>query len=682
MARRRMSSDPPSSTSLHETPAVEVPATGAAGSDHGVRSARTVLLLGVPNGGKTTLFNLLCGGRTQSADYPGTSIPVGRGTVSESGMDLRLIDTPGLEGMMPDSEDERISRRILLDEGPDILALIADGRNLRKSLLLLLQVAEYAMPLVVDINLMDEVLQRGIRLDAGGLSALLGVPVTQTVATEGEGAGAFRRALVKARPASLSVAYPARIESAVSALSDLLRGSGLPSRAVALALLAGDADMRRLVGARCGDDVVDEAEAIAEAVQSSFGRPIWALILEARLRSADRLLSQVQSVSAPARMPYAGTIGEWTRRPLTGIPIAAFVVFLMYLFVGRLGAGVLTDLCQGRLFDDGIVPITRRLVAWIPSTFVQEAFVGRFGLVTVGLSGALGVVLPVLATFFFAFGVLEDSGYLPRLSVLLDRLFRVIGLNGKGVFPLVMGYSCVTMAVLTTRVLDTRRERFIATLLVLLSGPCAPLLAVMLVLLVKMSIWAWVTVFGLMAAQTLVAGMLANRILPGPRSDFILELPPLRIPKLDALIRKTLWRVWWFAKEAFPFFLLATFVLFLLEKAGMLVLFERGARPVLTGFLGLPPESVEVAIMTLIRKESGAALLRQLGEAGQFDNVQLVVSMLLLTFLLPCVNTVLVMVKERGIRATLFILGTVGSYTLALGATVNWVCRVLHVTFK
>jgi len=261
-------------------------------------------------------------------------------------------------------------------------------------------------------------------------------------------------------------------------------------------------------------------------------------------------------------------------------------------------------------------------------------------------------------------------------------VFRKLGLNGKGVFPLVTGFSCVTMAILTTRVLDTKRERFIATLLLVLGIPCAPVLALMLVLLARMSLWASLTVFGVITVQTIVLGSVASKVLPGRRSDFILELPPIRMFRFGNLLRSTLRRMWWFTKEALPSFFLGALVLFLLDRAGLLRLLETVARPVLIGLLGLPPESVQVAIMTLIRKYSGAGLIKQLSEAGTLDNVQVVVSLLLLAFLSPCVNAVVVMFKERGVKRALPILAFVTPYALVVGAMVNLVCRMLGVSFK
>jgi len=367
-------------------------------------------LLGNLNVGKTTLFNRLCGKRLKVANYPGTSIAVGRGTSAGAGARVELIDTPGIDGMLPESEDERISRDILLEERPDLVALIADGKNLRKSLLLTAQLAEYELPLVIDVNMMDETRQRGIRIDTARLAALLGVPVAATVATEGEGVEAFRRVLPAAARARVRVSYPPRIESAIALLARLLRDSDLAPRAVGTALLSGDESMKRHIAARCGEDVVEQIEGIVANVQSAFSRPLSAVILEARLRTVDEILSEVQTVSPPARVPFSEKIGAWSRRPLTGIPIAALVVALMYLGVGKFGAGLLGEFFEGQLFNEWVLPIAVRAFARVPVPFVVDAFVGPLGLVTIGLSLAFSV-LPVLATFFFAFGILEESGY-------------------------------------------------------------------------------------------------------------------------------------------------------------------------------------------------------------------------------------------------------------------------------
>ena len=305
----RTGASPPSrSASVADTG--EDTSTSHTTTDHQDRPEKTVLVLGNLNVGKTTLFNRVCGKRLRVSNYPGTSVSVGRGSFSEAGAQLHLIDTPGIDSMMPESEHEKISRDILLDEKPDIIAQVADGKNLRKSLLLTLQLAEFGTPLILDINMMDEAAQRGIRIDRERLSSLLGVPVTETVATEGKGVGSFRKALTGAGLLSMPISYPARIASAISAISRLLEGSDLPPAALGTALLAGDTEARCHVLDRCGVAVAEQADTIAGSARAAYNRPLSAVILEARLRVVDEVLSEVQSVSPPARTPFSEKIGE------------------------------------------------------------------------------------------------------------------------------------------------------------------------------------------------------------------------------------------------------------------------------------------------------------------------------------------------------------------------------------
>jgi ferrous iron transport protein B len=317
----------------------------------------------------------------------------------------------------------------------------------------------------------------------------------------------------------------------------------------------------------------------------------------------------------------------------------------------------------------------------IPWQWLRDLLIGPFGLLTVGLVLSLAIVLPVLATFFFAFALMEDSGYLPRLSLLTDRVLRKLGLNGKGVLPLVMGLSCVTMAVLSARVLDSPKQRIIATLLLVLTVPCAPLLAVMMVLLARLSIWATVVFFGLLLVQFFIVGALANLLIPGKRPDFVLELPPMRVPRLKATFQKTGHQIVWFLKEAIPYFLLGTFVLFLLDQFGILDALREGLQPVSVKLLGLREESADVFFMTVVRREAGAALLAQQTAAGMYDGVQVVVTLMVMTLMIPCINSVLVMYKERGFLVSSAILLTVIAYSLLAGGLIHFVFRWLGVQF-
>jgi ferrous iron transport protein B len=254
-----------------------------------------------------------------------------------------------------------------------------------------------------------------------------------------------------------------------------------------------------------------------------------------------------------------------------------------------------------------------------------------------------------------------------------------MGLNGKSVIPLVMGFSCVTMAILTTRMLDTKREKNIASFLLLLGMPCAPLLAIMFIILGRMPISASITVFGVIFLQILIAGFIANKILPGGRTPLFMEIPPMRLPKPLQILKMSASKTYFFMKEAVPIFILASFIVFLFERMGGLAALERAVEPVIQGFMGLPVESVQVFIKTIIRRESGATEIEHL--SSLYDNVQLVVNLLVMTFLSPCVNATIVLFKERGSKAAITIMGTVMIYAILIGSVVNHTCRLLGITF-
>ncbi len=267
------------------------------------------------------------------------------------------------------------------------------------------------------------------------------------------------------------------------------------------------------------------------------------------------------------------------------------------------------------------------------------------------------------------------------MSLLTDRVLRRIGLNGKGILPLIMGFSCVTMAVLTTRTLDSNKQRIIATLLLVLTIPCAPLLGIMLVMLSKLSIWATVTLFGVLALQFLVVGAAANFLIPGRRAEFFLELPPLRAPRLRNALVKSGHQLIWFLKEAIPYFMIGALLLFGLEQAGLLDSLRAAFRPISEHMLGLPGESADVFLMTMVRREAGAALLAQMAEAGMFNGNQAVITLVVMTLMVPCINTVLVLYKERGMAVATAILLFTMFYSIFIGALVHASFTWLGVSF-
>ncbi|MHC5080767.1 MAG: ferrous iron transport protein B [Planctomycetota bacterium] len=615
-----------------------------------------VVLLGNLNVGKTALFNRICGASARTANVPGTSVELGRGLFRSKGKSLELIDTPGISSLRPESEDEIISRDLLLKEKIDVIAQVVDGKNIRKGLLLTSQLCEYGIPLVFDINMMDEARQRGIRIDQQALSQILSVNVTATIATEGE-------------------------EEELEKVEGILRRRDGANRALAVRLLCRDAGVEAHIRDRMGEGTLREIEEVTASLEKEYAVPLATVVARSRAQWADEVMAQVVEVVPPARLPFAETVMSLCRRPLTGIPIALVLLFLVYLFVGKLGAEVLVELLEGKLFRERLIPGLDNLLVPLGSEFIRNMFVGDFGLVSLGLALDLGIVLPVLFTFFIAFGLLEESGYVSNLSILLNRSMKRVGLTGKGVLPMVLGFSCITMAVLSTRMLEKRRERIIATLLLVLGIPCAPLFGAMLAVVAPHSFWAPLFIFAVVFGQILLVGLVVHRILPGHRSDFIMELPPLRIPNLKNIVYRAFYRSRRFVIEAVPLFLAGSFILFLLDEVGFLQRIHEGTKPVISGLLGLPAETTETFIMTLVRREAGAAHLKVLAAGGLLNGRQIVVALLVMITFSPCVNAALVVWKDLGLRVALAIHAFVVFWAVFVGTVTNLFLGAIGATF-
>jgi ferrous iron transport protein B len=335
---------------------------------------------------------------------------------------------------------------------------------------------------------------------------------------------------------------------------------------------------------------------------------------------------------------------------------------------------------ENRVFGGWVNPAAIALADRLfPGTLLRDLLVGPYGLLTMALTYALALILPIVTTFFVAFGVLEDSGYLPRLAVMVNRVFRKMGLNGKAVLPMVLGLGCDTMATLTTRVLETPKERLIVILLLALGVPCSAQLAVVMTLLSGLSPLAALVWAAVVAGVIVVVGRLAAAVLPGRGSDFILELPPLRVPRPGNLLAKTLARVEWYLREAVPLFVLGTLILFVADRLRLLGVLERLAEPVVTGALGLPPETAGAFLIGFLRRDFGAAGLYRLAREGRLQPGQVLVAAVTITLFIPCIANFFMIVKERGWRTALAIAAFIIPFTVGVGAALNALLRALPV---
>jgi ferrous iron transport protein B len=637
-----------------------------------------VILVGNPNVGKSVVFGRLTGRYVTVANYPGTTVELAQGSLADG---TTLIDTPGINTLNGRSDDERVTCDILFNSPESIKAVVqvADAKNLQRALTLTLQRAALNVPLVLDLNMSDEVAAHGLRIDTERLGARLGIEIVESVATRDEGLDRLLAAVERARPATLNFRYSQPLDTLIGRLAVQLPTQAAHTQALALRLLSGDTRLAESFGLN------GSLTAIQDEVAAHYERPPAIVIAQERLVGAQTLLDGVISEAhskgdADAHRLRLRQLSRLTTHPILGWPILLAVLFVVYKFVGEFGAGTLVGFMEETVFGEWINPLATRFVDTVlPMSFVHDLLVGEYGLITMALSYGLAIVLPIVTTFFIAFSILEDTGYLPRLAVMLNRVFKAMGLNGKAVLPMVLGLGCDTMATMTTRILETRKERLLVTLLLALGVPCSAQLGVILGMTSFVSpagtlLWSAVVIVTMLAV-----GMLGARLLPGQRSDFILELPLLRRPQVGNIVIKTLARVEWYLKEVIPLFILGTLILFALDKSGLLVRIEQLAAPVVVGLLGLPGEAAGAFLIGFLRRDYGAAGLFALALAGKMDSTQIVVSLIVITLFIPCIANVLMIVKEYGGKVAVGVAGIVFPLAFAVGGVVNLVLKVFHI---
>ncbi len=640
-------------------------------------SAPLALLVGQANVGKSVLFNLLTGTYTTVSNYPGTTVELARGKCPRGRAVLNLVDTPGIQSLLPLSEEEQATRDLFLNEPVAGVVQVGDARNLVRTLMLSLQLAEMEVPFLLVLNMQDEARVEGIRVDCEALSQQLGVPVLPTAAVLKEGTEELRQALGTWHLAGLRFEYGRAVERCLTEVQEILPECAPVSlRSLAIMALCGDRSFRSWLGRRLDTGQLSQLATLRTRLEAKLGQPLIFHLNCRRLQLADELARRVTERRICPQSRWAQRFDRWVLHPVWGLPILGAVLYAVYLFVGVFGAGTAVNFLEKKVFGAYLNVWATTAVEWLaPWGWVRDLLVGEYGLITMALTYAVAIVLPVVGTFFIAFGLLEDSGYLPRLAILCNRIFRTMGLNGKAVLPMVLGLGCGTMATLTTRILETRKERTIVILLLALGVPCSAQLAVILALLSTVS-WKGMAVWMVVMCGVIVlTGCLASKMIRGRGSDFILEVPPLRKPRFMNIAAKTLARMEWYLREAVPLFLLGTLLLFVLDRLAVLGILEVWVAPVVTGWMGLPVEATGAFLIGFLRRDFGAAGLYQLAERGMLDPVQIVVGVVAITLFMPCIAQLFMVIKERGLKVALVVAAVVLPTAVAVASLVNWVLR-------
>lgn len=643
-----------------------------------------VILVGNPNVGKSVVFGYLTGRYVTVSNYPGTTVEVTRGIVRDRGRELEIVDTPGVLSLLPMSEDERVTRDILMNEPGAKVIQVCDAKNMRRSLMITLQLAEMGIPLVMAVNMADEARDRGVMPSIERIEERIGTPAVPTVAVRKKGVDRLIGLLERARKPTAEVSYGDRIEAAVAEMESFLpETTPIGKRALAVMLLCGDDSLTEWLARNVAGDRIREMNSTKNRLEEEIDGGIAYRINRIRIQWIDSLLDGL------GEEPSRADGSDWTQRfgklsmdPVFGLPVLLFVLFLAYEFVGVFGAKILVDWMEAGLFGKAVIPafawIADRTIPW-PAA--RDFLVGPYGMVSMALSYAIAIVLPIVGTFFWGFGILEDSGYLPRLAVMVDRIFKRIGCNGKAVLPMILGLGCDTMATLTTRILETRKERIIVTLLLALGIPCSAQLGVILGMLGNVGPAATLTWICVLAAVILSVGYLASKVIPGEASDFILEIPPIRVPRMGNLAVKTMARIEWYLREAVPLFLLGTLILFVADRMGWLLWTQKAMEPLVSGALDLPPKTSEAFLIGFLRRDYGAAGLFEMARTGLLTNLQVVVSLVTITLFIPCIANFLVIVKEQGGKVAAGMALFIFPFAILAGALVNLGAKKLGITF-
>jgi len=560
--------------------------------------------MGNPNVGKSVIFSRLTGVGVIASNYPGTTVSYSQGSMKLGEETAEVIDVPGTYTLEPTSEAEEIASQML--NSGDLVINVVDATNLERNLYLTSQLLERDIPMIIALNIWDETEHLGIHIELDKLRELLGIPVIPTVAVTGQGI----KELVENIPKAISPDVPARSH--------------------------------------------DER---------------WATI--------GSITEQVQHITH-RHHTWRERLGDASVKPLTGGIIALAVLASAFLVIRLIGESLIGYVLEP-LFDNLWAPVMLRLSDLLGGTgFLHDILIGKlidgevnfvesFGLLTTGLFVPFGMVLPYIVSFYLVLGLLEDTGYLPRLAVLMDTIMHRLGLHGYAIIPTMLGLGCNVPAVLATRILESKRERFIAATLISIAVPCAALQA-MIFGLVGQHGWQYVAiVYGTLFVVWVILGMIINRLARGFSPELLIEIPPYRLPPWRTVLQKLWMRTYGFLAEAVPIILGAILVINILYVLGVFDAIANFTAPVVTGLLGLPKEAVTAIVIGFLRKDVALGMLAPLALSAK----QLVVGSVVLAMFFPCIATFVVLLRELGAINMLKATGIMITVALLVGGALN-----------
>jgi len=543
---------------------------------------KRILLFGNPNVGKSAIFTRLTGVKIIASNYPGTTVEYLVGKTRIENKDIEVVDVPGTYSLRPDSPAEKVAQKFIDESNPKetVIINVVDSTNLERNLNLTLHLLSTKFPVIVLLNFWDETKHKGITINILKLSELLKAPVIPTVAITGYGIQELREKLSKATPSNFNVK---------------------------------EKDVWNLVG-----KIIEETQII------EHHRHTFLQILE-----------------------------EISTHPVMGITFAGIVLFLSFLIIRLIGEGLIGFVFEP-IFENLWGPVLLKFSAFLgDSNLLHKILIGEFidgkidfyqsfGVLSTGLFIPIAAVLPYIISFYFVLSILEDTGYLPRLAVLMDRFMHQIGIHGMGIVPMLLAFGCNVPGVLATRIMETRRERLIAATVMSISIPCMAQIAMIFGLLGKYGIRGIAPVFITLFLVWIIIGKTMSRFVSGDSPEIFTEIPPYRIPYFKGLLKKVWLRVSWFLKEALPFVLIGVLIVNLFYILGFIDFISKIFGELLTKILGLPAEAIAALFIGFLRKDVAIGMLAPLG----LSMGQLITASVVLTMYFPCIATFVVLFKE------------------------------------
>ncbi len=587
-------------------------ALGARAAAQVMVAARTfrALLFGNPNVGKSVVFSRLTGLEVISANYAGTTVEYTKGNLFAGDQRVELTDVPGAYTLEATCTAEQIARDFCTKSEADLLVNVVDATNLERNLYLTLQLLEKGIPMVVALNKWDIAQRRGIKIDIAELARRLQVPVIPVVAVTGQG-------------------------------------------------------LKQLVAV------------IGETIQGKVTAPQFAVIdHQERWHIIGHISQEVQTIVHRHPTPLE-LLEEASVRPLSGTLIALGVLAGSFAVVRLIGEGLINYLLDPffhRIYGPLIFWATGFIrIGWLQRILTggSREFMISFGALTTGVYIPLAVVLPYLCSFYLVLGFLEDVGYLPRLAVLLDRVMHRLGLHGYAAMPLILSCGCKVPGVLALRILESKREKFIALALLLLAAPCLPQSAMMVSLLSAYGARYVLLTFAILAAVAVANSVILNRMIKGVSPEIVMEIPSYQLPHAATMLRKLWFRVKTFLLDAAPMIMLGILAVNVLDLLGVVHLLGTLARPLVVNVLGLPEQAVSVVVLGFLRKDISIALLLPLHLTAK----QAVTASLFLVMYLPCIATFAVAAREAGWRSMARLVAVTLGWAVAVGWIVNMIWK-------